>query len=220
VVEPTGVLVDVDLYSVIEVFGGGNGATGREDIAPVIDWIEAGSVQLEVLSVRHFLPVDHEEPVFQLSKWASGNSQTHRTLCALIALYMEARTGQKVVLEGPACQYAGGTADAATVDAELFAECGTLGTGKVRSAILSGKSIIVLPYNLGCRMSVEDASAVAWPSIPEDFDITMQDRLWPRLHMDLAYLFTPMDLEIPKKWEKRQYDRMAEAIDKLEGYGF
>jgi hypothetical protein len=202
------VFVDVDLFAVMALFGGG---TKLDDILPLYRWIRNGSIRLDVIDLRHAMPSDHEPLVRELAEWASGRTYAHQYLCGLSAAYIQLVLqnqghvhGSGGVLGG---RYGYGRygyglrSDAWSEDNSIVVECGTLNSKKVKIAMVDGQTIMVVPYKHGCRMSRKAQDRLAWPDYGD---------------IDLAYMFTPLRGGLVDPDDVR----MAEAINKLDGHGF
>ncbi len=182
--------VQVDLQDAL-VCGRGRTPAPYVDVYPLADWIEDGWVRLRVVAPHHLVPksllTSFDDP--KLLRHMSGGS-SHRSLCAVAASYLTA-IGKDVLIRGDSsCSYAGGWADVAAQDGSIYVECGTLNTRKPIDAMLSGETLMVLPYTLGCDLPDEETIAQLDP-FPER-DTTDPYAGYLRLgRVQLGYIFEP-----------------------------
>jgi hypothetical protein len=145
-VAPLNLIVDVNLYNIVEPFGG---RAERKDIEPVMAWLREGKVSLEGVSLRHVIPPGYDKIVEDVAKIASGK-ELHQYLCGLGAGYLAA-IGKEFLASGhnSGSTYSGGWADVHAVDRSLFIECGTLNPAKVMRALIEDEPLMIIPYG-GC----------------------------------------------------------------------
>jgi hypothetical protein len=144
-VEPLGIVVDVDLYEVIVAHQ--RDYVSSSHVEPVIDWIEAGDVELTVIDLPRVLGEDWEFYAEEANlRRAGAGSDEHRRLIAMAALYVIVQGKEPNVGGNSLCSYAGGWADVIAEDGSLFIECGNLRGDKVFEALTHNQTIMVIPY--------------------------------------------------------------------------
>lgn len=187
-IQPFDTIAEVNLYEVIEQF---RGACDAAEIEPLIAWALNGSIDIEVVALRHLLDSNHGEHIAALAKAVkgAGQSEAHKELIALGATYVNDVLGKKTTFLGKNdCAYAGGNADVAALDGSFFVECGTLTDRKVRCAMEAGQTVMVIPYNLGCVIDKKILRMLAWPQLGPE--ATNADWL-SKTTVNLGYIFSP-----------------------------
>lgn len=179
-----GATIDVDLYAVLIPFGD-NIRAKRSCVEPLLDAIEAERVSLRVVSLKHRLPEGWEDRAPRLRDDASGQSPEHRNLCALSYLWLE-KLGRKPRMAGVVLNYSGGIADVGVEGRSVFVECGSIREDKVLLAMRAGEKVVVVPYGLGGRSTVEGP---------------------------LAFIFSPKRGAVGEDPERKKDEEIAASLD-------
>jgi hypothetical protein len=133
-IEPLGVEIDVDLYEVVEGF---HVPVRDGSLDEVIGWIEAGDVELDVMSPKHFLPNGWLNRARRLQYGVGGTGKDAHQLFVCGASGIET------------LGYAAGVADVAALNGSVFVECGTIRPDKLSTAMRAGQRLLIAPYHLG-----------------------------------------------------------------------
>ena len=144
-VEPTGEGLNVDLYRVVRPY---NGLAPREIIMPLVQWIRAKQVKLEVFDLRHLIPPGYDALVHHVAVAASGRTDEHKYLCGVASAFLTSLGLDNLWADGCQTRYPDfGRADVKAVDGSLYVECGTLEPKKLRHALMTGLRVMIIPYD-------------------------------------------------------------------------
>lgn len=184
--------VDVDLQDVLQERRGPSPAPYCH-VSPLADWIEDEWVRLHVVSLPHAISRDlliYVDAGEMPERFMSGGP-SHRRLCALAMAYLIAAGKEPIAGGASSCAYAGGWADVIAEDGSLYVECGTLNTYKPIAAMLSGQTLMVVPYSLGCALPGDDVIERLDP-FPDRIGATDASDKYQKLgRVQLGYVFEP-----------------------------
>lgn len=162
--EPLDLVLEVDLSTLAKDWH-----ETPEDLSDVERWVDDGLVSLRLIALKQAIaPELRDADLFQaVVRQASGKTATHKELVATASLYLLSFPQLTVLWDGhSSCAYAGGRADVVgyvprVKHASVYVECGTLNRGKLRTGLLHGETMMLIPFaDGGCKLTSEQRAAL------------------------------------------------------------